>query len=335
MIKKILLLLFITSLGSVNAQLTPPSELQSYYNNVDFSLTGTQLFNDLAAETISKHTNILEYGQRHNYLYNADEDLANNANVILMYSGESRDEREYESASNSHQTQTFNTEHVYPQSLIINNAKGDLHHLRTCDISINSDRGSRKFIEGSGNYGVVDSSWYPGDDWKGDVARMIMYLNLRYNESFSDIGTLNLFLKWNAEDPVVDGGLEDVRNTYHGNTDNDYAQGNRNPFIDNPYLATVIWGGPDAQNRWEDLSVVDVEKNDVKLFPNPVNGNEVTIISNTSIIAEVYDILGKKVKVQTITPEQKTLNISGLSKGIYLVRLNSEVGSQTKRLIKQ
>ena len=243
MIKKLLLIIFITSLGSVYAQLTPPSELQSYYNNVDFSLTGTHLFDDLATKTISKHTNILEYGQRHNYIYNVDEDLANSANVILMYSGESRDKREYESPNNSHQTQTYNTEHVYPQSLIINNAKGDLHHLRTCDISINSDRGSKKFIEGSGNYGVVDSSWYPGDDWKGDVARMIMYLNLRYNESFSDIGTLNLFLKWNAEDPVSD--FEKQRNEIITT-----AQGNRNPFIDNPYIATIIWGGTAAENTW-------------------------------------------------------------------------------------
>ena len=28
------------------------------------------------------------------------------------------------------------------------------------------------------------------------------------------------------------------------------AQGNRNPFIDNPYLATLIWGGNPAENKW-------------------------------------------------------------------------------------
>jgi endonuclease I/chitodextrinase len=243
--KKTLLLLslFFNLLVNAQGQLTPPTDLQSYYNNVDFSPTGTPLFNDLATETIAKHINILQYGERHNYLYNADEDLANNANVILMYNSESTDKREYLSGGNSYSPQTFNTEHVYPQSLIVNNAKGDLHHLRTCDITINGNRGNKPFTDSSGNYGIVGSAWYPGDEWKGDVARMIMYLNLRYDESFTDVGTLNLFLEWNVEDPVSD--FEKQRNEVIAT-----AQGNRNPFIDNPFIATVIWGGTAAQNTW-------------------------------------------------------------------------------------
>jgi endonuclease I len=158
--KKLLVFVLLAYFSGVQAQLIPPTELQSYYSGVDFSLTGTPLLNDLATETISKHTNILEYGERHSYLYNADEDPANTANVILMYTGESRDEREYLSGSNSHSPQTFNTEHVYPQSLIDNTARGDLHHLRTCDISINGSRGNNPFAEGSGSYSNLGNSWY-------------------------------------------------------------------------------------------------------------------------------------------------------------------------------
>ncbi len=51
---------------------------------------------------------------------------------------------------------------------------------------------------------------------------------------------IDLFLEWNAEDPVSD--FERQRNTYH-DSQQTYAQGNRNPFIDNAYLATRIWGG--------------------------------------------------------------------------------------------
>jgi endonuclease I/chitodextrinase len=243
--KKTLLLLslFFNLLINAQGQLTPPTELQSYYSNVDFSLTQTPLFDDLASETIAKHINILQYGERHNYLYNADEDPANSDNVLLMYTSESRDKREYLSGGNSHSPQTFNTEHVYPQSSIVQNAKTDLHHLRTCDTNINGNRGSKPFTNGSGNYGTVGSGWYPGDEWKGDVARMIMYLNLRYDESFIDVGTLNLFLEWNVEDPISD--FEKQRNEVIAT-----AQGNRNPFIDNPFIATVIWGGTAAQNTW-------------------------------------------------------------------------------------
>ena len=142
--------------------------------------------------------------------------------------------------------QTFNTEHIYPQSkLSTEDAKTDLHHLRSIDEDINSDRSNFPFAEGSGDYGLVgNQQWYPGDDWKGDVARMVFYLNIRYSENIEAVGSLDLFLKWNREDPVSE--FEMQRNNVI-----EAAQGNRNPFIDNPYLATLIWGGEDAENRWE------------------------------------------------------------------------------------
>ena len=107
-----------------------------------------------------------------------------------------------------------------------------------------SHRSNNPFGEGSGTYNLNNGEWYPGDEWKGDVARMIMCLILRYGETFSKVGTLDLFLKWNREDPV--SAFEEQRNEIiYG------AQGNRNPFIDNPYIATLIWGGDAAENKWE------------------------------------------------------------------------------------
>ncbi|OUS01950.1 endonuclease I [Flavobacteriales bacterium 33_180_T64] len=83
------------------------------------------------------------------------------------------------------------------------------------------------------------------------------------------------------------------------------------------------------------LSTDDFHLQSVKIYPNPVNGDEVTILSNQDISVEVYDILGKKVKVQNISSNQNKLNISGLSKGVYLVKLNSSTGTITKKFIKQ
>ena len=319
--------LLISSFGF--SQLTPPTELQPYYSGVDFqNLAGTPLYDDLAAETISKHTTILSYSDRHDYLYDADEDLSNSSNVILMYSGESRSETEYLSGNNPSQPQTFNTEHVYPQSLIGNTAKGDLHHLRSCDTDINSARSNNPFASGSGSYANLGSSWYPGDEWKGDVARMIMYLNLKYNEPFSDVGSLNLFLQWNTEDPV--SAFEDQRNAIISNT-----QGNRNPFIDNPYIATVIWGGNAAENRWSGTAGVDEELlGNIKLFPNPSDGNTITVSSKENLRLTFFDILGKKVLEGTSTTINKTVDVSILRTGIYFVKLENETGSTTKKFIK-
>lgn len=222
-----------------------PTALADYYEGITFT-TSQESNREALKELVTRtHTTELSYGQRHNFLYNADSDLSNAANVILMYTGESRDEREYTSGNNSHNPQTFNTEHIYPQSkLSSDEAVADLHHLRACDASINSERSNYPFVDGSGVYKEENNTWYPGDEWKGDVARMIFYLNVRHGETFNQVGSMDLFLKWNKEDPVSE--FEKQRNNVIA-----AAQGNRNPFIDNPYLVTITWGGENADNTWE------------------------------------------------------------------------------------
>jgi len=126
-----------------------PAELLDYYQNLTFSTNADLNYTELENLTIAKHTTILSYGQRHDYLYNADEDESNIDNVILMYSGESRYWEEYTSGNNSYPTQTFNTEHVYPQSkLSSEDAVTDLHHLRSCDAIVNEDRSNYLFVDG-------------------------------------------------------------------------------------------------------------------------------------------------------------------------------------------
>ena len=221
-----------------------PADLLYYYGDMIFTTNTSNNLSALKNVTQSKHTTILSYTQRHNYLYDADQDPINPNNVVLIYSGESRFWREYTSPSNSYGTQTFNTEHVYPRSLLSDEmAETDMHHLRSCDSGINSDRSNRKFVDGSGSYKKSGSGWYPGNEWKGDVARMVFYLNIRYGESISDVSSLSTLLKWNIEDPVSE--IEKNRNSII-----ESAQGNRNPFIDNPYLVTLSWGGIPAENRW-------------------------------------------------------------------------------------
>ena len=323
----LILFLLISSIGF--AQLAPPAELQTYYENVDFSLTGNYLYDDLAVETIVKHTTFLSYTERHDYLYDADEDLSNLNNVILIYSGESRNENEYLSGNNTYSPQTFNTEHVYPKSLLDNsNAEADLHLLRSCDISINSNRGNDPFTSGSGSYFSTGSAWYPGDDWRGDVARIVMYVNLRYNEPFTDVGDLNLFLQWNAIDPV--SPFEDQRNTVISG-----VQGVRNPFIDNPYLATVIWGGTAAENRWDILSTQEYLINDISFYPNPLKGNKLYIDTNQSLNIEIFNILGKRIISDEVNSNKNYLNLSDLNSGIYLIKISNNNQTITKKLIKQ
>lgn len=228
----------------VGLGLDVPTELEMYYATITFSEDTEANYDALRELTVNSHGRILSYGSRHNFLYNADADLTKPENVILMYSSESRFGEEYTSSSNDYMPQTFNTEHVYPQSLLRKtDAVTDLHHLRSTDATVNTSRSNLPFVDGSGIYKRINNGWYPGDEWKGDVARMVLYLNVRYREKIDKVGTAELFLKWNVEDPVSD--FEKQRNEVIYS-----AQGNRNPFIDNPYLATLIWGGDAAENKW-------------------------------------------------------------------------------------
>ena len=223
-----------------------PDEIKGYYADLAITTDG-DLNNEFVTDhTVKNHTSILSYGQRHEFLYNADADLDNQDNVILMYTSESRYYEEYTSGTNSYSPQTFNTEHIFPQSkLSTEDAVTDLHHLRSADADINSLRSNYPYVDGSGAYKLIgDNEWFPGDQWKGDVARMVLYLNVRYGEEFVKVGGLDLLLKWNLEDPVSAFEIQRNNVIYA-------AQGNRNIFIDNPYIATLIWGGASAENKWE------------------------------------------------------------------------------------
>ncbi len=379
--KKIITLLLLNTLGIVFSQNGAPS---SYYSGFNWNQSGIPLKTALATKITSTHTKLLTYSQAENALRITDADPTDTQNVFLIY-GFSSSICTYTNESdfgtfpnwiehrkrnkNADQPGTpvttpptspltecvWNREHTYPVSLAtptldtgIPSAGTDAHHLRTADADRNALRSNRKFASGSGNSSVVSSNWYPGDEWKGDIARMMMYLYLRYPTQCkptgvgigtvvaSDTNMIQLFLQWNAEDPV--SPYEDIRNTYLGNASNQYGQGNRNPFIDNPYLATLIWGGPVAQNRWPniylDTNTFDYA-NAVSIYPNPTTADKTTISSTIGWKEiNIYTVNGQLVQ-RIIAPKftSNELNIYNLTKGFYLIRLQNENISVTKKLI--
>ena len=299
---------------------------QSYYDNVDLTKTGTELKEALATKIINTHTTFLSYTPG---IWEAckatDLDPNNSANVLLIYGYDDTDnnsltDRSRDKDANGGNNGTdWNREHTFPRSLGNPNLGSvgpgsDAHHLRPSDVDFNADRSNLPFVAGSGNAGVTNNGWYPGDEWKGDVARMMMYMYLRYDEQClpSTVGIgdnsstpdemIDLFLTWNAEDPVSQ--IEDNRNTFHENTTNQYAQGNRNPFIDNPNLATQIWGGIVAQNRWDATVSDDTENPSIplNLVISDVTSNTLTFswdsaTDNVGVIA--YQVFVNEVAYAT------------------------------------
>nr|WP_298993522.1 endonuclease [uncultured Polaribacter sp.] len=291
MIKKITLFILLISSVSIFSQ-------QTYYNDVNLNLTGTTLKEELATKIISTHKRFLFYDQIWDASKATDVNPNNNQEVLLIYGWENgtdadaTNDRTRGIDNNSGNVGDWNREHVYSQSLgtppLSDEGPGsDAHHLRPADTQRNSSRNNRKFTAGSGFSGAQSNGgWYPGDEWKGDVARMMMYMYVRYDDRclISNIGIgdnsntpddmIDLFLQWNAEDPVSE--IEKQRNDYHENLSNQNAQGNRNPFIDNPRLATRIWGGPEAEDIWGIYTNSDTEAPTV---PTNLQASNITTFS--------------------------------------------------------
>ena len=251
------------------------AQIPTYYTGVDFSLTGMSLKSELSSKIISTHTTQISYSQATTLLKQSDLDPTNFEKVILVYgwndtdASETNDRTRGKNNFGGSNTGEWNREHVFPKSLgtpeLGTSGPGsDAHNLRPADVGNNGLRGNKKFNSGSGNGGSAGSYWYPGDEWKGDIARIYMYMYLRYsnrckpanacvgNPVTIDLNMVNTLLQWNIEDPVSD--FERTRNNKIYNT-----QHNRNPFIDNAYLATLIWGGGNAENVWTELGIDKIE----------------------------------------------------------------------------
>ena len=255
-----LLLLSLVFTFAISAQ-------EQYYTGVDLTAEGAELKENLAAKTIGAHTKFLSYTPgiwESSKITDVNPENSSEVLLIYGYSASGTTARTSGINNNGGGQGEWNREHTYAKSLgnpnLGSSGPGaDAHHLRPSDVQYNSQRGNLKFADGDGTSGSVSGGWYPGDEWKGDIARMMMYMYIRYGNQCQPnnvgIGSnaatgdfmIDLFLDWNVEDPVSD--FERQKNTHHDSNQN-YAQGNRNPFIDNAYLATRIWGGAPAEDSW-------------------------------------------------------------------------------------
>lgn len=215
-------------------------------------------------QRIRAHT-VVSYSNATNALRVLDEDPANPANVILIYSRVSRSKTAFGS-----EVGDWNREHTWPDSYGINGSGpeySDLFHLRPADMQVNSTRGNLFFDESTTGTGYVKpahantplcsrdvDSWEPPTAVKGDIARGLFYMDVRYagtngepdlaltndpaeiSESGFKMGLLNTLLVWHFLDPVDDA--ERARN------DRIYSsyQNNRNPFIDRPEFVEALYG---------------------------------------------------------------------------------------------
>ena len=81
------------------------------------------------------------------------------------------------------------------------------------------------------------------------------------------------------------------------------------------------------------LSIGENDSLDMVIYPNPVDGDYVTIQTplNGDKLVEVFDVNGRKVMERLLTTD--TLNVSSISAGMYIVKVTVEDQSNVSKLI--
>lgn len=219
------------------------AELSAYYKKAE-GLTGTALKTKLRT-IISTGVVTISYDALKTKLPFTDADPADSSKMLLLFSHEKVNAKWDDVA-------TWNREHVWPKSkgwFENSGAGSDIHHIRPEDPRVNETHGNLPYGEVTGgkalNYNnrVIahyNSSYFePLDEFKGDVARIIFYLLVRYSESDNYNITkvaksMTMLLEWHNSDPVDEFEILRNERSYQ-------VQKNRNPFIDYPEFANMIW----------------------------------------------------------------------------------------------
>lgn len=326
---------------------TQPS---GYYNSLD-ELSDTalrQALQDIIAEEgvvrAQTYTDVIDI------LKEADQNPENSNQVWLVYLEQGRAKLDFQTTSNN--VGTWNREHTFPRSRggfdsieedevgdgidifwnttadSLRHGNSDAHALRAVDGPENSSRGNQFYGEYNGPSGTLGG-------FKGDVARSVFYMAVRYNGleivngfpegltgQFGDLATL---LDWHRNDPPDDFEMNRNNVVYQW-------QFNRNPFIDQPDLVEYIWGNMVGQVWNQELGIDDVDVAQIKVYPNPTSrGVHISGINNPASV-EVFAVDGRKVYTENISVGNSYLNIN-VSPGMYLLNIVSEELTIVKKII--
>jgi hypothetical protein len=327
------------------------TQIAGYYENLDglADVDLRQALQNSIADpaTVRAHT----YADVIDILKEADQNPENSNEVWLVYSETGRPKLDLQTDSDN--SGKWNREHTFPRSRggffdieedeiadgidlfwttkadSLRHGNSDAHALRAADASENSSRGNQHYGEYNGPSGNLGS-------FKGDVARSVLYMEIRYNglqivngfpalesPATGDIGDLATLLDWHRNDPPDD--FEMNRNNVISNW-----QKNRNPFIDEPLLVEYIWGDSIGLVWDQSLSVDENLELNVAVYPNPTTGRVYISGINTEANIEVFSIDGKLLKTYKLVEDYIELD---LASGLYTLKVISANRSITKKII--
>ena len=327
---------------------------QGYYNGTE-GLTGNALKAKL--HTIIKNDDHVSYSG----LWSAYQqtDKKPNGKVWDVYSDVPNGTPPYQFTFGSDQCgnysgegDCYNREHLWAQSWTNDDGthKTDLHHVLPTDGYVNNRRGNYAFGEvrnaswtsmNGGKLGPNTVSGYSGtvfepiDEYKGDIARALMYVSVRYytednswgnsdmtNKSVIKDWAIDMLLRWHEEDPVSQKEIDRNNAVYN-------IQRNRNPFVDDPEFAERIW-----DPNWDAVEDQYVTMVSVNVWPNPTTST-VNIKGENLNAVYMYNAMGQlilTVNLQNID-NQTVIDVSNFNSGIYFMNIISENGNSVLKKV--
>lgn len=335
-----------------NAYYDIEGENKEILSNYVLGKKSLELQNGLSILMANTQTDITAYKDLKTYLSTTDSDLMDDNSMVTLYTRDIIDGTWNESL--------WNREHVWCKNhsnglytAVQENNKGagsDIHHVRPALMTINSTRSNVPYgivnkssatqIGDTGNY-FGNNIFEPSDEIKGDIARILMYVYVRYSSSLNsnydtisdkrgdlritDIVTTpsgleedawNLLLSWNDLDPV--NYLEMNRNE-----EGQKLQNNRNVFVDHQEFARMCFDSSydgegaliDFNNSYDEtkLNYIGINKKSITLAKNtsqeiktmcfPTLNHNLTFISSNESVATISDniIYANKVGKAEIT----------------------------------
>jgi endonuclease I len=264
----------------------------------------------------------------------------------------------------------YNREHTFPQSWFdeLPPMKSDMNHIFPTDGQVNGVRSNFPFGEvsnisittrngsklGTGNnFGYAGTVFEPINEYKGDIARAILYMAVRYENQISswqnngnadvvlngtsypvfDPWHIRLLYKWHTQDPVSDKEMRRNDSVF-------VIQKNRNPFIDRPEWVYDIWNCTGLIVATSLQHANSTFNNHIRVYPQPISSSGQVTIEWPSFNypggqIQIINMSGKVVHQQSVGPKDSKLTLKNglLHSGIYLIKLLGKSNQFSGKLV--
>ncbi len=344
-----------------------------YYNTATGTgyVLKTQLYNIIKNNTNSEFSSSNYGGLWILFANNAFKDnyYENNGTLMDVYSEKPTATDAYEFIVPTNQCGNapnegacYNREHVLPQSVFgdstypmysdahfvlptdgyVNNLRSNFPYGKVNTATWTSTNGSKKGSNLNSGYsaGYTGTVFEPIDEFKGDIARCLLYVATRYEDRvtswswamFNGTSTQvftdtfkNILLTWHAMDPVSPYEIGKNNAIYYN------FQNNRNPYIDHPEWVETVWGTVAGIDdiQYQESSVISVYPTlpkDNVVFVEAINQSEIKEIL-------VFNELGQQINNITNKNNQTKITLQmPEKKGIYFIKVLGK-GFETNRQV--